>query len=131
MARDVGSPFAAMLKGLLCGRPLIIWGVMGSSVGEQMVSLFQAAERRDIHMRNLQIPLRSLRHACMMMLCDRHLGTCSGSEPAGEEGLFYANEVEAEIENFCPSVVRSRSLTSEPFSFELSHANCYILGIFE
>ena len=44
VARDVGPPFAAMLKGLLCGRPLIIWGVMGSSVGEQMVSLFQAAE---------------------------------------------------------------------------------------
>ena len=82
-------------------------------------------------MRNLQIPLRSLRHACMMMLSDRHLGTCSGSEPAGEEELFSANEVEAEIENFCPSVVRSRSLTSELFSFELSHANCYILGIFE
>ena len=48
----------------------------------------------------------------------------------GEE-LFYANEVEAEIENFCPSVVRSRSLTSEPLSVESSHANCYILGIFE
>ena len=43
VARDVGPPFAAMLKGLLCGRPLIIWGVMGS-VGKQMVSLFQAAE---------------------------------------------------------------------------------------
>ena len=82
-------------------------------------------------MRSLQIPLRSLRHACMMMLSDRHLGTCSGPEPAGEEELFYAKEVEAEIENFCPSIVRSRSLTSEPLSVESSHANCYILGIFE
>ena len=53
------------------------------SVRKQMVSLKQrGAAAGDFHMKNLQIPIPTpLRHACMMMLSDRHLGTQAGSQP--------------------------------------------------
>ena len=45
------------------------------SVGKQMVPSKQPRRGRDFHMKNLQIPLHSDKHACMMMLSDNHMGT--------------------------------------------------------